>query len=54
MTASAQPRTLGAKQARQQGTRLKLDVIEVVLLQMRRERTPVTVARRAGVSRTFL
>lgn len=57
MTAHAQPRTLAANQARQQGTRLKLHLIEEALSQMRRERTPVTypaVARRARVSRTFL
>jgi hypothetical protein len=57
MTAPAQPRTLAANQARQQGTRLKLHLIEEALSQMRRERTPITypaVARRAGVSRTFL
>jgi osmotically-inducible protein OsmY len=57
MTAPAQPRTHATNQARQQGTRHKLDLIEEALRQMRRERIPVTypaVARRAGVSRTFL
>jgi predicted nucleic acid-binding Zn-ribbon protein len=57
MTVPSRPRTLAANQARQQGTRLKLDQIEKTLRQMRREHTPVTypaVARRAGVSRTFL
>lgn len=57
MTAPARPRTLAANQARQQGTRVKLELVEEALCQMRRERTPVTypaVARRVGVSRTFL
>jgi chromosome segregation ATPase len=57
VTVPAQPRTLAANQARQQGTRLKLELMEEALRQMRREHTPVTypaVARRAGVSRTFL
>lgn len=51
------PRTLAANQARQQATREKLERIETTLRTMRRERTPITypaVARRAGVSRTFL
>ncbi|MCK9904545.1 hypothetical protein CC117_30910 [Parafrankia colletiae] len=50
-------RTTAANQARQQATRDKLDRIEATLRTLRRERTPVTypaVARRAGVSRTFL
>jgi chromosome segregation ATPase len=50
-------RTVAANQARQQSTRDKLERIETTLRTMRRERTPVTypaVARRAGVSRTFL
>jgi hypothetical protein len=50
-------RTMAANHARQQSTLDKLDRIEATLRTMRRERTPVTypaVARRAGVSRTFL
>ncbi|GAA4729965.1 DUF6262 family protein [Phytohabitans rumicis] len=50
-------RTEAANHARQQSTRNKLDRIEATLRTMHRERTPVTypaVARRAGVSRTFL
>ncbi|WP_199180314.1 DUF6262 family protein [Verrucosispora sp. ts21] len=50
-------RTMAANHARQQSTRDKLERIEVTLRTMRRERTPITypaVARRAGVSRTFL
>ncbi|MEX5709089.1 DUF6262 family protein [Parafrankia sp. FMc6] len=50
-------RTTAANQARQQATRDKLARIEATLRTLRRERTPVTypaVARRAGVSRTFL
>ncbi len=53
----AAPRTMAANQARQQSTRDKLERIEATLRTMRRERTAVTypaVARRAGVSRTFL
>jgi hypothetical protein len=55
--ATAAPRTLAANQARQQDTRDKLDRIEAALRTMRRERTAITypgIARRAGVSRTFL
>lgn len=50
MTTPAQPRTLAANQAGQQGTRLKLDLIEQALRQLRRERAAVTCARtdRAG------
>lgn len=54
---AATPRTLAANHARQQATRDKLDRIEATLRTMCRERTTVTypaVARRAGVSRTFL
>jgi hypothetical protein len=50
-------RTQAANRARQQSTRDKLDRIEATLRTMRRERSPITypaVARRAGVSRTFL
>ncbi|NJP33746.1 DUF6262 family protein [Micromonospora thermarum] len=50
-------RTMAANHARQQSTRDKLDRIEATLRTMRRERTTITypaVARRAGVSRTFL
>jgi hypothetical protein len=50
-------RTTAANQARQQATRDKLTLVEATLRTLRRERTPVTypaIARRAGVSRTFL
>lgn len=56
-TTAAAPRTLAANRARQQATGRKLDRIEAALRAMRREHSPVTypaVARRAGVSRTFL
>jgi hypothetical protein len=55
--APAAPWTLAANQARSQSTRDKLDRIESALRTMRRERAAITypaVARRAGVSRTFL
>ncbi|WP_327031721.1 DUF6262 family protein [Micromonospora ureilytica] len=48
---------MAANQARQQSAREKLERIEATLRDMRRERTSITypaVARRAGVSRTFL
>ncbi|ETA01217.1 hypothetical protein CcI156_17650 [Frankia sp. CcI156] len=50
-------RTTAANQARQQATRDKLTRVEATLRTLRRERIPITypaVARRAGVSRTFL
>lgn len=51
------PRTLAANQARRLATCRKLDQIEGALRVMRGAHTPITypaVARRAGVSRTFL
>lgn len=54
---ATQPRTLAANQARQLRTQDKVQRVEETLKRMRRERVPVTypsVARRAGVSRTFL
>ncbi|MGI5243117.1 DUF6262 family protein [Dactylosporangium sp. CA-139066] len=53
----AAPRTAAANQSRRQSTGDKLERIDTTLRTMRRERTPITypaVARRAGVSRTFL
>jgi hypothetical protein len=51
------PRTAAANHARQQSIRDKLAHIDATLRTIRRERTAITypaVARRAGVSRTFL
>jgi chromosome segregation ATPase len=51
------PRTAAALAARRRDTQAALDRVRDTIARMRREKTPVTVAavaRRAGVSRTFL
>jgi chromosome segregation ATPase len=52
-----QPRTAAALAARRRDTQAALDRVREAITQLRRDKTPVTVAavaRRAGVSRTFL
>src|SRR6266536_5937172 len=57
MSALATPQTAAAIAARRARTATMLDRVRDTIQRMRRERTPITyqaVARRAGVSRTFL
>lgn len=51
------PRTAAALAARRQATQDKVDQVRCTIAELRRQKSPVTVAavvRRAGVSRTFL
>ncbi|MFF1318905.1 DUF6262 family protein [Streptomyces chartreusis] len=51
------PRTAAALAARRQATQTKVDQVRRTIAELRRQKSPVTVAavvRRAGVSRTFL
>ena len=51
------PRTAAALAARRQATQAKVDQVRCTIDELRRQKSPVTVAavvRRAGVSRTFL
>ena len=59
MTKPAQsaPRTAAALEARHRNTQAALDRVHNAIAQLRRQKTPISVAavaRRAGVSRTFL
>jgi len=51
------PRTAAALAARRQATQVKVDQVRCTIAELRRQKSPVTVAavvRRASVSRTFL
>jgi hypothetical protein len=57
VSTQSKPRTAAAIEARRRGTAAMLERVEDAIAQLRRQKNPITfpaVARRAGVSRTFL